>query len=493
MIKATRIPLISKTERDGKQIPYKDICKILWELQNETRTIKNKAVQLCWEWLGYSSDYKAQNGDYPKEKEHLLSVDKKTGEVKGYALQSFLYDELKGNYMQSGNYSQTIQLVYKAFKKNQGSILKGDKSIVNYKWNQPLDLHCNSIKLDYDKEENQFTVQISLLNKAGKQKFDIQKPFIFESSLKSKQKGQRVILERCIDGIYKIGGSKLIYDQKKRQWVLLLSYSFESEINPDPQDNILGVQIGVFNSVVASVLGDYDSFKTEGGEVEVFRAQVEKRKKQMSKQRKNCGDGSIGHGYHTRTGPVLNIKDKIARFRDTYNHKISRAVVNYAVRKKCGIIQMESLKGYSQGENGIDGYTKGFIKEKDPFLKNWSYYDLQQKIETKAKEKGIEVYYLNPELLSLRCSACGHIDKANLSETEKGSFKCTKCGYEANSDYNESQNISIKDIDKDEAIVQKVKEIKEEQKKAKAAERAAKKKAQEEKAKAKKEKKKSNT
>ena len=88
MIKATRIPLISKTERDGKQIPYKDICKILWELQNETRTIKNKAVQLCWEWLGYSSDYKAQNGDYPKEKEHLLSVDKKTGEVKGYALQA---------------------------------------------------------------------------------------------------------------------------------------------------------------------------------------------------------------------------------------------------------------------------------------------------------------------------------------------------------------------------------------------------------------------
>lgn len=491
MIKATRIPLVCKAERDGKQIPYKDICKILWELQNETRTIKNKAVQLCWEWLGYSSDYKVQNGDYPKEKEHLLSVDKKTGEVKGYALQSFLYDELKGNYMQSGNYSQTIQLVYKAFKKNQGSILKGDKSIVNYKWNQPLDLHCNSIKLDFDKEKNQFTVQISLLNKAGKQKFNIQKPFIFESSLKSKQKGQRVILERCIDGIYKIGGSKLIYDQKKRQWVLLLSYSFESEINPDPQDNILGVQIGVFNSVVASVLGDYDSFKTEGGEVEVFRAQVEKRKRQMSKQRKNCGDGSIGHGYHTRTNPVLNIKDKIARFRDTYNHKISRAVVDFAVRKKCGIIQMESLKGYAQGENGIEGYTKGFIKEKDPFLKNWSYYDLQQKIENKAKEKGIEVYYLNPELLSLRCSACGHIDKANLSETEKGSFKCTKCGYEANSDYNESQNISIKDIDKDEAIANKVKEIKKEKKKAEAAEKAAKKKEQKEKAK--KEKKKSNT
>ena len=212
--KATRIPLISKTELEGKEVPYKDICRILWDLQTETRTIKNKVVQLCWEWLGYSSDYNAENGEYPKESEHLLAVDKKSGEVKGYVLQGYLYNRLKDCNLQKANYSQTIQLAYKAFKKDQRKILKGDTSIINYKNNQPLDLHSNSIKLDYNGDQNQFRIQLSLLNTEGKAKYGIKKPFVFESTLNYKQRGQRVILERCIDGIYKVGSSKLIYDQK---------------------------------------------------------------------------------------------------------------------------------------------------------------------------------------------------------------------------------------------------------------------------------------
>ena len=47
------------------------------------------------------------------------------------------------------------------------------------------------------------------------------------------------------------------------------------------------------------------------------------------------------------------------------------------------MIQMENLTGISDN--------------KEHFLKEWSYYDLQTKIENKAKEKGIKIVYINPE------------------------------------------------------------------------------------------------
>ena len=72
------------------------------------------------------------------------------------------------------------------------------------------------------------------------------------------------------------------------------------------------------------------------------------------------------------------------------------------------------------------------------------------KIENKAKEVGIDVIYIDPKFTSQRCSKCGYIHTDNRPEQSK--FKCLSCGFEANADYNASQNISIRDIDK---IIQK--------------------------------------
>lgn len=88
----------------------------------------------------------------------------------------------------------------------------------------------------------------------------------------------------------------------------------------------------------------------------------------------------------------------------------------------------------------------GITADSDRFLKNWSYFDLQTKIEYKAKEAGITVVYVDPQYTSQRCSKCGYISKENRKV--QAIFCCQKCGYKANADYNASQNIGIKDIDK---------------------------------------------
>ncbi|MEM4385797.1 MAG: transposase [Candidatus Anstonellales archaeon] len=106
----------------------------------------------------------------------------------------------------------------------------------------------------------------------------------------------------------------------------------------------------------------------------------------------------------------------MVNFRNTVNYKYSRYIVDMAVKYGCGIIQMEDLEG---------------ISKDSLFLKDWTYYDLQEKMKYKAEEYGIEVRKISPRYTSQRCSnMCRHIDKENRETQEK--FICKKCGYTEN-------------------------------------------------------------
>lgn len=359
------------------------------------------------------------NHEYPKEKDVL-----------SYTLGGFVNDKFKtGNDLYSGNCSTTVRGVCSEFNNSKKDFIKGTRSIITYKDNQPLDLHNKSIRFEYS--EDIFYVYLKLLNRSAAKKNNF-----VNSEIKFKiivrDNSTKQILLRCLDGIYSISASKLIYDRKKKCWNLNLSYSFSASTENNLDKNIiLGVDLGVHYPICASVYGDLKRFLIDGGEIEEYRRRIESRKHSLLKQGKNCGDGRIGHGIKTRNKPVYSIEDKIARFRDTANHKYSRALIDYAIKNHCGTIQMENL-------SGITEYS-------DRFLKNWSYFDLQSKIEYKAKQAGIDVIYINPQFTSQRCSKCGYISKDNRKT--QAQFCCQKCGFEANADYNASQNIAIKDIE----------------------------------------------
>lgn len=410
--------LCNVTDRNGKTVDYKTVNRILWDLQNETRAVKNKAVQLCWEWFNFQSEYKNKHGEYPKP-ENILHY--KT-------LDGYVNNKLKiGNSLYSSNLSTSLRDVCKHFRKDTKEYIKGTKALVNYKQNQPLDLDTQSITLQYI--DDNFVITLSLLNKAGNNNYNIQR---FDFTPLVKDKSTRDVLARCVDGIYKISASKLIYDDKKKMWKLNLSYTFTSETTTElDKDTILGVDLGISKPIVASVYSDKSRFIIDGNEILAFRARVEQRKKALQKQSRYCGNGRVGHGIKTRIQSIDKLRNKISCFRETTNFKYAKALVEYAVKKNCGTIQMEDLSG---------------ISSDDAFLKQWSYFDLQQKITNKAAEYGIEVIKINPEYTSQRCSKCGFIHKDNRHTQSK--FKCLQCGFNENADYNASQNISIRDIDK---------------------------------------------
>ena len=236
-------------------------------------------------------------------------------------------------------------------------------------------------------------------------------------------------------GEYKASESSITYDRKKKCLRLILTYSFvpSAEVALDT-DHILGVDLGVTYAIYASSVGVYERFSIPGTKVIEFAKQMEARRRDKQKESRYCADGRVGHGTKTRIQTVYNDADKIARFRDTVNHTYSRALVDFAVKNGFGTIQMEDLTA---------------VKADNPqgkLLRHWTYYDLQNKIKTKADEYGIEIVKVDPQYTSQRCSRCGHIDREN--RPDQAHFRCTACGYSVNADFNASQNLSIKNIDK---------------------------------------------
>lgn len=392
--------------------------KVFRDIQYDTRQIMNKTIQLCWEWQGFSSEYKLRYETFPK-----------TREVLGFSgLDGYCYDRLKTIFprLHTANLTTSIRKAVQRWKTDYKEILSGAKSIASYKANVPIDIHNNCISVY--KEKDVYYTKLSLISTSLKKELK-RKTGQFCVLVKEGDKSSKDILDRCIEGTYKVSASQIVFRNKK--WLLHLSYTFETrhkELNPH---NTLGIDMGIVYPVYLAIHNTPVRAKIDGGEIDSFRKQVEKRKKEMQRQGKYCGEGRIGHGTKTRVKPIRFAQEKISNFRSTTNHKYSRYIVDFALKNNCGTIQMEDLKG---------------ISTNNTFLKNWSYYDLQQKITYKAEEKGITVKLINPKYTSQRCSKCGYIDKEN--RPEQAIFECKQCGYKINADYNAALNIATPDIEK---------------------------------------------
>jgi len=429
-------------------LPSKDVCKVarlqLSELRDEQKKYiypyselsglqrlvsraKNRTIQACWEWENFQTAFHQEHGMFPEPREHMnhKSFD-------GYVNELF---KQEFHQMYSQNLTCAIRNASKAFKSARKEMQQGTRSVLSYRADCPIEIHNQRIRLYANGQK--YYVSLNLFSSS----YAKEKQYAgtnMEFALYRLGGSQQAIVKRCMDGEYKIGESELIYDKKKRCWVLNLAYRFtpEPDASLDP-DKIMGVDLGIQCVAYLGFNFCEDRLHIERSEVEQFRSQIENRKRNLQRQGKYCGDGRIGHGYATRNKPVLSISDKISRFRDTANHKYSSFIVRTALKYGCGTIQMEDLKDIAD-------------KTENKFLKDWTYYDLRQKVKYKAEEHGIELKLVNPRYTSQRCCKCGHIDKQNRPKEEKGQafFQCVACGFSENADYNASVNLATKDIDK---------------------------------------------
>ncbi|UBH21941.1 transposase [Macrococcus armenti] len=367
----------------------------------------------------------------------IVSKDKKsaaeinTGVKQGLAELAYL------NYAQecfNGAIKEAVDKVSKDFK----GIVTGKSSLITYKDGQPIPVRSRQITLEND--NGTYYASIGLLSREyatelgreGRQKARIK--FVLSS-----KGNEKVVLDRILSGEYKLCDSSI--QRKGNAWYLQLAHSFEAKAKTDLIANrVLGIDIGISKAVYMAVSDSPVNAFIDGGEIEQFRNKTEHRRNQMRNQLKWCSDNRKSHGRNTLLKPLEVLESKVSDFRKLTNHRYAKYVVDFAVKNQCSIIQMEDLSG---------------INTRSAFLKRWSYFDLQTKIEDKAAAHGIKVVKVNPKYTSQRCYNCGVIAKDNRESQSVYKCECTRrtkkgvVAYKVNADLNAARNLSVLGIDKE--------------------------------------------
>lgn len=132
-------------------------------------------------------------------------------------------------------------------------------------------------------------------------------------------------------------------------------------------------------------------------------------------------------GKKKKLNAIHSSKDKEQRWMEDQDHKISRAIVNFAKDNKISVIRLEQLANIRQ--------TTRTSRKNEKNLHTWSFYRLSQFIEYKANLEGIKVEYVNPAYTSQTCPNCSEKNKAKDRK-----YKC-KCGFTKHRDIVGAMNI----------------------------------------------------
>ena len=201
--------------------------------------------------------------------------------------------------------------------------------------------------------------------------------------------GNRLIVERVINGEYKMCTSSIQVDGK-RVFLLLCVDIPKKEVKLDEKKTMFAF-LGVMNPVVCTcdvkAAREYDSGMKvwEIGTKEEFNY----RRRQIQEAVRRCQMDNRyttgGKGRKKKCQAIERWHEKEKNYVDTKLHTYSRMLVDMAVKHKCGKIVL--MKQISREEKAKDDNQNG-----EPFvLRNWSYYGFKEKIEYKCKMCGIKM------------------------------------------------------------------------------------------------------
>jgi|LGOV01.1.fsa_nt_gb putative transposase len=213
-----------------------------------------------------------------------------------------------------------------------------------------------------------------------------------------------------INNAVKFGALRIT--QKSDKWIAQIAIE-EPELITVPTNIVMGVDLGLKVPAVA---------KTSDGKVRFFgNGRMNKFfKRRFRALRKKLGQAK-------KLSVIKKLHDKEQRWMKDQDHKISRAIINFAIENHVSVIRLEELSGIRQ--------TAKTSRKNEKNLHTWSFYRLANYIEYKAALAGIRVEYVNPAYTSQICPVCGQLNKA------KGRNYTCDCGYHAHRDLVGASNI----------------------------------------------------
>lgn len=327
-------------------------------------------------------------------------------------------------------------------------LLEGKISLPCYKQKSPFTLSKKHIQLEHG-YENADELEKHIADKDclvylnvgadDKKTVGVVKPTILRFRLNLGHKKNRDELLSTIlkifHGEYSIGGSKIQIEKhdKDKHDKIMLNLSIKIPISDAElkEDVVVGVDLGMAVPAVCAVNNDMYDKKYIGNCNDFLRVRnsLQSQRKRAQKSVKLARGGS---GRKRKLKALEQYSEKEKRFVDSYCHKVSKEVVDYALKHNAKYINIEDLSGFN---------TDNFV------LRNWSFYKLQQYIKYKAEKEGMIVRKVNPAFTSQVCSFCGHWEEGQRVDQKTFVCKnpdCTSHNLKfVNADYNAARNIAL--------------------------------------------------
>ena len=169
----------------------------------------------------------------------------------------------------------------------------------------------------------------------------------------------------------------------------------------------MGVDLGIKCPAVIVHENGATKFVGNGRQIKQVRRKYNNQRKKLMK--------------HKKMKALKKLGNKENRWMRDVDHKISRSIVNEAIKNNVGIIKLEALSGIRR--------TTSKSRKNNHSLHSWSFYRLAQFIEYKARIAGIQIIYVNPAYTSQRCPHCGSVNHADDRK-----YVCENCGYHSHRD-----------------------------------------------------------
>lgn len=248
----------------------------------------------------------------------------------------------------------------------------------------------------------------------------------------NKSKEIRSVFKNIFEDYYHIKGSSIQIDGTK----IILNLSIEIPIQKIRLDDnvVVGVDLGIAIPAMCA-LNTNDYIRLSIGSREDFLRVRTQIKNQRRRLYSNLKFANGGHGRKKKMQATDRFTNYEKNWVRTYNHMVSKRVVDFALKHKAKYINLECL----------DGFSKKQLRD-NYLLANWSYYQLQQYIKYKAEKYGIVVRFVNPYHTSQICSCCGHWEEGQRVKQAEFICKNPECknfGKKENADFNAARNIAM--------------------------------------------------
>ncbi|OEF99957.1 transposase [Vulcanibacillus modesticaldus] len=222
---------------------------------------------------------------------------------------------------------------------------------------------------------------------------------------KSKRIAVKAILTEYQHNLLKNQLGILRITKKSNKWIAQIAVKI-----PGPTQNnsdiVMGVDLGLKVPAVAVTSTGKTRFFGNGRQNKYIRRKFKSQRRELGKSKK--------------LNAIRKLNDKETLWMKDKDHKISRTLVDFAIKNNVSVIRLEKLSNIRN--------TARTSRKNEKNLHTWSFYRLAQYIEYKAKLAGIKVEYVDPKYTSQICPMCG---KRNHTKDRK--YQCS-CGFKTHRD-----------------------------------------------------------